>query len=87
VNGYGLPGGFESVRRSPSAVGVGCETCHGPTLAHSRDPRTRTPFTGRDQCGRCHDHENSPRFEYAGFWERIRHGASATRPDERKVVP
>jgi hypothetical protein len=77
ANGYGLPGGFESALRSPRLLGVGCESCHGPSQAHARDPAVRTGFAARDQCARCHDRENSPRFEYPGYWERIRHGLTA----------
>jgi hypothetical protein len=74
TTGYGLPGGFESVARSPQARGVGCESCHGPSLSHTRTPQVATPLRARDQCVRCHDAENSPRFEYARYWPRIRHG-------------
>jgi hypothetical protein len=74
TTGYGLPGGFASVRTTPKRTAVGCENCHGPGLAHQRDPATRTPFAANDQCVRCHDRENSPTFEYSGYWEQIRHG-------------
>jgi hypothetical protein len=74
---YGLPGGFRSVRQSPAEVGVRCESCHGPSLAHTREPKTRTAFASRDQCARCHDRENSPQFDYGGYWQRIRHGTKA----------
>jgi hypothetical protein len=87
TNAYGLPGGFASMRQTPEAVGVGCETCHGPSAAHIRDSSTKTPFAARDQCARCHDHENSPKFEYAGYWERIRHGAPATRRTAKEAPP
>jgi hypothetical protein len=76
--GFGLPGGFLSAERSPSFWNVGCESCHGPSQGHVREPKVRTPFVARDQCGRCHDRENSPRFEFAGYWQRIRHGAAAS---------
>jgi hypothetical protein len=84
TTGYGLPGGFQSVAGSPQAVAVRCESCHGPALAHTRSPLTRTPFAARDQCVHCHDRENSPTFEYAGYWQRIRHGLPAAR-DVRPV--
>ncbi len=29
VTGYGKPGGFESVEKTPAMVGVQCEACHG----------------------------------------------------------
>lgn len=76
TTGYGLPGGFNSLRSTPALVGVGCENCHGPSAAHVKDPKVRTPFfaAARDQCIRCHDHENSPKFDYATYWPRILHG-------------
>jgi len=74
TTGYGLPGGFDSVRRSAAALGgVGCENCHGPSRAHVADPKVKTPFAARDQCARCHDPENSPAFAYDQYWQRIRH--------------
>ena len=79
TTGFGLPGGFVSALRSPSLRSVGCENCHGPSLAHVREPRTRTPFAARDQCSRCHDRENSPHFETATYWQRIRHGGAANK--------
>jgi len=83
TTGFGLPGGFESARRSGvSGVAVqrrdvGCESCHGPSLAHTLQPKTRTPFAAADQCVRCHDRDNSPNFVYATYWQTILHGARA----------
>jgi hypothetical protein len=74
TTGYGLPGGFESIALSRQAVSVGCESCHGPSQAHTRRPEVQTAFTARDQCVRCHDHENSPEFKYEAYWPQIRHG-------------
>ncbi len=74
TTGFGLPGGFESVSRSAALRAVGCESCHGPSRVHVRNPKVRTPFAARDQCVSCHDHENSPKFDYAGYWPRILHG-------------
>jgi hypothetical protein len=74
TNGFGLPGGFVSARRSPTLRGVGCESCHGPSLAHTRNPKVPTTVRGQDQCLRCHDPENSPKFVYAAYWQQIRHG-------------
>jgi hypothetical protein len=78
TTGYGLAGGFLSVARSPQRANVGCESCHGPSQAHAELPQTRTPFLARDQCLACHDRENSPTFEYAAFWEKIRHGVKVS---------
>jgi nitrate/TMAO reductase-like tetraheme cytochrome c subunit len=77
TTGYGLPGGFERLSISATQLGVGCENCHGPSAAHVRDPKKRTPWAASDQCIRCHDHENSPKFDYATYWPRIVHGKPA----------
>ena len=71
---YGMPGGFVSVGRTPERIGVGCESCHGPTPAHAANPEWKTTFAARDQCLNCHDHENSPTFDFASYWQRIKHG-------------
>jgi hypothetical protein len=81
TTGFGLPNGFHSRTGSPQALGVGCESCHGPSAAHVRDPKAKTTFAAKDQCSRCHDRENSPKFVYADFWPKIRHGeAAAAKP-------
>jgi hypothetical protein len=77
TTGYGMPGGFERLSTGAQRFGVGCENCHGPSAAHAADPKRRTTWTASDQCVRCHDHENSPKFEYAGYWARIAHGKNA----------
>ena len=78
TTGFGLPGGFETRAATPGLVNVGCESCHGPSLAHAKSPKTRTAFQAADQCVRCHDQENSPLFDYAVYWPRTRHGRGQT---------
>jgi hypothetical protein len=76
TTGFGLPGGFATRADAKPLGGVGCENCHGPSLAHVKNPKTsRTTFAAADQCARCHDHENSPNFAYALYWTRVQHGA------------
>lgn len=77
TTGYSLPGGFQSLAQSQMQVNVGCESCHGPSLAHARKPTTKTIYDARDRCLQCHDHENSPLFEYDTFWKKIDHGEPA----------
>ncbi len=74
--GFGLPGGFVSLKRSPQRTSVGCEACHGPSKAHVRDPHVRTAYFGQalNRCDRCHDRENSPQFSVADYWLEIKHG-------------
>jgi hypothetical protein len=85
TTGYGLPGGFESRGKTPDLVSVGCENCHGPSLAHARRPQVRTAFAAADQCVRCHDQENSPKFNYESYWPRVRHG-KGQKPDPQPVT-
>jgi len=76
TDGYALPGGFISVRRSAGRAHVGCESCHGPSQAHVDEPEVRTAHYTRakDHCTGCHDRENSPEFELESYWAKIRHG-------------
>lgn len=74
TTGYGYDGGFISVAVTPNLVHVGCENCHGPSALHVANPKRKTPFAAREQCIRCHDHENSPEFNYDAYWPKIRHG-------------
>ena len=74
TTGYGHDGGFVSVGQTPQLVHVGCENCHGPSSSHVADPKTKTPFLAREQCVKCHDHENSPQFVLREYWPKIRHG-------------
>ncbi len=74
---FGWTGGFASADRSHAALNVGCESCHGPSFSHVLDPMTRTPLAARDQCGRCHTAEVSPKFDMDAAWTAIRHGPTA----------
>lgn len=73
TTGYGLSGGFTNVAQSTTLVHVGCENCHGPSEAHVANPRQRTPFQAKEQCIRCHDHENSPAFQFDAYWAKVYH--------------
>jgi hypothetical protein len=37
VTGFGKPGGFVSLEKTPDRVGVGCETCHGAGGTYVKD--------------------------------------------------
>ena len=73
TTGFGLAGGFVSANRSGERIDVGCESCHGPSQAHVTDNAVHTPFDAIGRCIKCHDPENSPAFEFASYWERVRH--------------
>lgn len=74
--GYGLAGGFVNVASSRELIHVGCESCHGPSAAHVENPKKKTPFQAKEQCVRCHDHENSPSFMIDLYWPKVVHGKS-----------
>jgi hypothetical protein len=86
ATGYGLPGGFVSARHSPTLVNVGCESCHGPSRGHVREPKIHTSYFAQagNQCVACHDHENSPKFEFASYWAKIQHGKVPNHEEPRQ---
>ena len=52
---------------------VGCETCHGPSLAHANDPDTRLPSRPVvATCRRCHTEKRDPAFDYERKLPKIR---------------
>jgi hypothetical protein len=83
---YGLPGGFVSIGRSPARVEVGCEDCHGPSREHVREPKIHTGYFAQaaNQCIVCHDHENSPLFNFDAYWAKIRHGKIHKNEEKRQ---
>jgi len=73
---FGMAGGFVSARRSAGSelAGVSCETCHGPSASHVKDPKHHTSWPAIVQCVRCHTEENCPHFDYDRAWVKIKHG-------------
>jgi hypothetical protein len=52
---------------------VGCESCHGPSLAHSRNPESSQPLLPQEStCRQCHNPERDDNFIYADKVEKIR---------------
>jgi hypothetical protein len=74
VNGWKRPGGVCRLDKIDGRQEVGCEACHGPGLPHLVKPvkATVTRPTGPEACVACHDHENSPRFDYQRYVEQLR---------------
>jgi hypothetical protein len=73
--GQGERGGFRDARLTPQLVNVQCESCHTPGKLHGEKPApgygaVPTPAT----CVKCHDKNNDPHFEFASYWEKIKHG-------------
>lgn len=66
--------GFKSIAATPQLANVGCESCHGPGAAHSWKPKVyRMGKAGKASCLPCHDPENSPNFDFATYWAKIKH--------------
>ncbi len=70
-------------RLSLDLQGVGCESCHGPGLAHAGDPESVGLISGvRDGCAECnfrslcqvcHNTEGDPDFKYFAAYRRAGH--------------
>jgi 2',3'-cyclic-nucleotide 2'-phosphodiesterase (5'-nucleotidase family) len=83
VAGAGEQQGFVDVVRTPNMAAVICEACHLPAVEHSRNPKAIHPGIGPFQftkfrvtekmCVRCHNPEQSPKFNFAEYWKRIEH--------------
>ncbi len=66
TTGYGRPGGFVSVEKTPDLKNLSCETCHGPGSVHaeSEDPDDIIGKLSLTQCERCHNAERVADFDY-----------------------
>ncbi len=73
TTGFEYASGFKNMEETPSLKGVGCESCHGVGAAHMADVNAPYGKAGNEECIKCHDPENSPKFEYQTYWEKIKH--------------
>ena len=73
--GASEPGGFVSMEKSPQFANVQCENCHGPRLAHSKDPgpSSEPERLSANMCISCHNRQHSPKFNFQSYWPRIHH--------------
>ncbi len=71
TTGYRYKNGYSEERPFNKLTNVQCEACHGYGTEHSRDGKWRAQ--AQDACITCHDKENSPEFDYAVYWEKIKH--------------
>ncbi|HOC31162.1 MAG TPA: multiheme c-type cytochrome [Armatimonadota bacterium] len=85
--GFGQPGGYDISRPLAVLRGVGCEECHGPAAAHVKARRSLQPDTSKlvrypaqAVCLKCHDKDNSPKFEYATYLPKVQHAKDAPTP-------
>ena len=83
TTGFEYTSGWRSVAATPHLKGTQCENCHGPASKHVSDPESRefrkpirVTAVQADKgqlCNRCHDEDNSPKFEFATYWGQIAH--------------
>ena len=77
--------GFESKEKTPHLLDNGCENCHGPGSKHiqliddgekeaaRKVVRLTIEEAKKTQCYSCHDLDNSPKFKFDSYWEKIKH--------------
>jgi len=80
--------GFHDLETTPHLAGNGCENCHGPGGAHvaaehgksiiQRDAmrqavRLTKATIEQSACIKCHDVDNSPKFQFSTYWPKIEH--------------
>lgn len=66
TTGYGKPGGFISVEKTPHLKNAGCEVCHGPGELHVKTQNKdhiKNQLTIKD-CEVCHTEERVRAFRY-----------------------
>ncbi len=71
TTGYRYKNGYADERPFNYLINVQCEACHGYGTEHNRDGKWAQQ--AKDSCVICHDKENSPDFDYATYWEKIKH--------------
>jgi hypothetical protein len=66
TTGYGKPGGFISLGKTPHLKNAGCEVCHGPGEFHVRekDPSYIKRRLTAEDCEVCHTSERVRAFRY-----------------------
>lgn len=83
VTGFEYNSGWVSKEATPQLMGNQCENCHGPGSKHAADPtndeflqamhREKDAVRNNNACGKCHDEDNSPKFDFEKYWDQIKH--------------
>jgi len=66
TTGYGKPGGFDSLEKTPHQKNAGCEVCHGPGEFHvkTKNPQYIKRRMTKEDCEVCHTSERVKAFRY-----------------------
>jgi hypothetical protein len=85
--------GWRDQEETPHLAGNQCENCHGPGSMHAAEPNnpefrklialTADRADNGRLCIRCHDEENSRKFEFTKYWSQIAHKALDTYTDPK----
>jgi hypothetical protein len=85
TTGFEYNSGWVSKPATPHLEGNQCENCHGPGSKHCAAPDnaeyleaisvTIEQAEKNRLCYHCHDEDNSPKFEIAEYWSKIKHNA------------
>ncbi|MCC7434651.1 MAG: cytochrome c family protein [Methanoregulaceae archaeon] len=74
VVGLSSESGFRDRLKTPALADVGCESCHGPSAEHAANPyEAKLKPAGEASCKSCHVPDHSPEFDFAKYWEKIKH--------------
>jgi cytochrome c554/c'-like protein len=77
--------GFLNADKTAHLLHNGCENCHGPGSNHielidkgdkeaaRKEVRITLEAAKKTQCVTCHDLDNSPKFTFETYWEKIKH--------------
>ncbi|HPF69079.1 MAG TPA: multiheme c-type cytochrome [Candidatus Krumholzibacteria bacterium] len=71
TTGYQYKNGYADEAPFNRLINVQCEACHGYGTEHDRGGAWKAQ--AKDSCVACHDQKNSPNFDYATYWEKIKH--------------
>ena len=71
TTGYQFKNGYSDESPFNKLANVQCEACHGYGSEHARD--NKWVAQAKDSCTLCHDQKNSPEFDYAFYWDKIKH--------------
>jgi hypothetical protein len=79
VTGYGEPGGWVSIDKTPMLAGIQCEACHGPAGNHMKAPladvakKKATVVLKPDEksCLRCHVKAGNPNYKEFKFMDAV----------------
>ncbi len=93
TTGFEYNGGFRSAALTPLLKGNQCENCHGPASRHAAEPDNTDyrnllaqAVINPDQnrlCYKCHDEDNSPKFDFQTYYGKIVHKGLDTYDDPK----